>query len=142
MSKKYLSRFDEVSKKICKASRPIVYAGHGCTFYKNSLVWFTEHFHIPVMVSWRAIDLVPDAPRPGMFNTIANKVLDEADLVLVLGARLDDTLTGYDLANFATNAVKIVVDIDQAELDRLPEDYIKINMDVGDFLRRINELRT
>ena len=131
----------EITKMITNSSRPIVYAGFGCTFYKKGLEGFLEKFSIPVMVSWRAIDLVPDAPRPGIFNPIANAVLDEANLIIVLGARIDDMLTNYNVANFATNAIKIVVDIDQAELDRLPEDYFKINMDVGKFLRGMNEVQ-
>ena len=127
----------QIRTLIDKSSRPLIYAGHGCAFYKKSLVWFLEEFQIPVMVSWRAIDLVPDAPRPGIFNMVASETLNEADLLLVLGARIDDMLTRYDLANFAKDAVKIVVDIDQAELDRLPDDYIKVNMDVGKFLKEM-----
>ena len=127
----------KIIQQINNADRPIVYAGWGCTFYKQGFEKFVEKYSIPVMVSWRAIDLAPEADRPGMFNPIANEVLNEADLLLVLGARIDDTLTNYDLANFAKNAVKIVVDIDKAELDRLPEDYIKVNMDVGEFLREM-----
>jgi acetolactate synthase-1/2/3 large subunit len=101
--------------------------------------------NIPVMLSWRAIDLLPDdhplfAGRPGLIaQPEANKRLMEADLVLILGARLDDSVTCYNLVGFVPKAVKIVVDIDKAELSRLPEDLVKANMEVVDFMRELYE---
>lgn len=128
---------------INKAKRPLIYAGHGCTLYRAQFLAFIDELNIPVLLSWRAIDLIPDDHllnygRPGMFSTpkIAN-LLDDADMVLILGARIDDSLTDYGKKEFSPNAKKIVVDIDKAELDRLPDDYIKVCQDVGEFMREL-----
>ena len=126
---------------ISNSSNPYIYAGHGCTMYREQFECFIQKLNIPVMLSWRAIDLLPDnhplyAGRLGLIaQPEANKRLWDADLVLILGARMDDSLTCYNREGFCPNAVKIVVDIDKAELDRLPEDWIKICQDVGEFMK-------
>jgi len=135
-----------IANLISKSQHPIIYAGHGCTLNRQVFDWFINEINIPVMLSWRAIDLLPDdhplfTGRPGLIaQPEANKRFMEADLVLILGARLDDSLTCYNLVEFAPRAVKIVVDIDSAELDRLPEDWVKVNMDVAEFMRELYEV--
>jgi acetolactate synthase-1/2/3 large subunit len=95
---------------------------------------------IPVMLSWRAIDLITDdhplnAGRPGLIaQPEANKNIQQSDLLIVLGGRVDDSLTAFNIHLFAPKAKKVIVDIDKAELDRLPTDYIKVNMDVNNFM--------
>jgi len=135
----------EIAKLINKSRRPVIYAGHGCTLKRPVFEWFVEEMNIPVMLSWRAIDLLPEghplnAGRPGLYaQPEANKKMAESDLILVLGARVEDSLTCFHPNDFCPNAKKIVVDIDKAELDRLPDDYIKVNMDVFDFMRKLRE---
>ncbi len=135
-----------IQSVINKAKRPIIYAGHGCTLNRQVFDWFINEMNIPVMLSWRAIDLLPDdhplyVGRPGLIaQPEANKRLWESDLILVLGARLDDSVTCYNLQGFCSKATKIVVDIDSAELARLPDDWIKLNMDVADFMRKVYEV--
>jgi thiamine pyrophosphate-dependent acetolactate synthase large subunit-like protein len=63
-----------------------------------------------------------------------------SDLVLILGARVDDSLTCYNVKGFAPKAFKVIVDCDNAELDRLPEDWIKVSRDVGEFMRELYEV--
>jgi acetolactate synthase-1/2/3 large subunit len=138
-------KLKEIVNLINKASRPVIYAGHGCTLYRVVFEWFIEEMNIPVMLSWRAIDLLPAdhllfAGRPGLIaQPEANKRLMKSDLVLILGARLDDSVTCYNIKGFAPKAKKVIVDIDNAELDRLPDDYIKVNMDVKDFMKQLYE---
>lgn len=135
----------DIANLLNKASKPVIYAGHGCTLCRPVFEWFIHEMMMPVMLSWRAIDLLPEehplfAGRPGLIaQPEANKKIMEANLVLILGARLDDSVTCYNINGFAPNAIKIVVDIDKAELDRLPDSYIKVNMDVFDFMRELRE---
>jgi acetolactate synthase-1/2/3 large subunit len=135
-----------IANLISKSSHPIIYSGHGCTLNRQVFDWFINEMNIPVMLSWRAIDLLPDdhqlfAGRPGLIaQSEANKRLMGSDLVLILGARLDDSLTCYNLEGFAPKAIKIVVDIDSAELDRLPDEWTKVNMDVAEFMRELYEV--
>lgn len=69
----------------------------------------------------------------------ANFIIQECDLLLSLGARLDSSITAFNEENFAPKAEKIVVDIDEAELNKFT---MKIDMpvccDVGDFLQALN----
>ena len=129
-----------------KAVHPVIYAGHGCTLYRPIFDTLINELQIPVMLSWRGIDLLPDdhplnAGRPGLIAQLeANKRIMNADLVLILGARMDDSLTCYNIDNFAPKAVKIIVDIDRAELARLPDDWLKINQDVGEFMKELYEV--
>ena len=134
-----------ITEAINKACKPIIYAGHGCTLNRPIFNWFIETLQMPVMLSWRAIDLLSDdhplfAGRPGLIaQPDANKRLMGADLLLIIGARMDDSLTCYNIRNFAPKAVKIVVDCDEGELDRLPDDWITVNMDATEFMRELVE---
>ena len=131
---------NHIKDLISKSKNPYIYAGHGCALYRQMFIRFIEKLQIPVMLSWRAIDLIPDdhplnAGRPGLVaQPEANKKMQQADLLVIMGARVDDSLTAYNRELFAPRAVKVVVDIDKAELDRLPADYIKINNDVNKFM--------
>ncbi len=131
---------NKIKDLISKSTNPYIYAGHGCALYRHKFIRFIEELQIPVMLSWRAIDLIPDdhplnAGRPGLVaQPEANKKIQQADLLLILGARVDDSLTAYNREQFAPRATKVVVDIDKAELDRLPSDYIKVNRDVNIFM--------
>ena len=136
---------NQIVQLLNKSIHPVLYAGHGCTLYRQAFDMLINELQIPVMLSWRAIDLLPDnhplfAGRPGLIaQPEANKQIMAADLVLILGARVDDSLTCYNVKGFAPDAVKVVCDIDKAELDRLPEDWIKMNRDVGEFMRELYE---
>ena len=143
---KYCSNIKEVIELLNKATAPIIYAGHGCTLHRVQFERFIDELAIPVMLSWRGIDLLPDdhplyAGRPGLFaQPEANKKIMQADVILILGARLDDMTTCFHPESFCPKAKKIVVDIDKAELDRLPDDYIKVNKEVGEFMKGLYEV--
>jgi acetolactate synthase-1/2/3 large subunit len=80
------------------------------------------------------------AGRFGILGQIsANKVVQEADLLVVLGSRLNIKMTGYNFAGFAPNAKKVFVDIDKFELDKhkLNNIALKINANVYDFLKAL-----
>ena len=132
-----------IENAIRKSSNPYIYAGHGCTLHREKFAAFIDKLQIPVMLSWRAIDLLPDnhplnAGRPGLIaQPEANKRIQQADLVIIMGARVEDTLTAFKIDQFAPLAVKVVVDVDQAELDRLPPEYYRINMDCGKFMDEV-----
>jgi acetolactate synthase-1/2/3 large subunit len=109
------------------AQRPIILAGNGIR-----LDHAIESFHalldglkIPVLTTWKAIDFIPDnhplyVGRPGSIGQRgANFSQQNADLLLVIGARLDFGQTGYVHRNFARGAKKVIVDIDPAELGKL-----------------------
>jgi acetolactate synthase-1/2/3 large subunit len=80
------------------------------------------------------------AGRFGILGQIsANEVVQEADLLVVLGSRLNIKMTGYNFTGFAPNAKKVFVDVDRFELDKhkLNNIVLKINANVYDFLKAL-----
>ena len=117
-------KIDYIIAKIKQAKRPVVYAGTGIRLsgaYREFLQLIDE-LKIPVVTAWNAHDLLPDehplfCGRPGTVGTRGgNFVVQNSDLLLVLGCRLNIRLISYNYKDFAPNAYKIIVDVDKAEL--------------------------
>jgi len=123
---------------IDEAKKKVVLIGHGAAIYRETVQNFVHKFRaLHPLLTWRAIDLF-DGLRPGILaSPEANKELQSADLVLCLGARMDKETIGYDYANFAPKAVKIVIDVDEAELEKLPDDWVKIKTDCKYFMEKM-----
>jgi acetolactate synthase-1/2/3 large subunit len=91
---------------------------------------------VPVLVTWQGIDLVPeDSPvfcgRPGMIGQrAANIIQQKADQVFIFGARMDGEQVGHRMDNFAPRARKVIYDIDDEELDKLPATWFQIKQDL------------
>ena len=107
------------------AERPLLIAGNGLASCKKAFFDLMEALQIPVVPTWKAMDYIPNA-HPlyagrigGMGDRPGNLAMQNADLLLCLGSRLDFSMTGYDRTEWAPNAVKIVVDIDTAEIAKL-----------------------
>lgn len=133
----------EVYRLINKASRPVVFVGHGAVAAgcQEKLRALVKKLCIPVLVTWRAKDIFGDDEplfmgSPGtVAPRYANYVLQNADFLLVIGSRLNATLTAYDEAHFAPMAKKVIVDIEQAEMDKLDMEFaLKLALDAGDFV--------
>lgn len=92
---------------------------------------------VPVLTTWQAADLVPeDSPvfcgRPGVIGQrAANIIQQKSGFLMCVGARLDMEQVGHNLDNFAPHAHKTVVDVDIAELNKLPADWSRYQMDLG-----------
>lgn len=113
-----------IMEKIKWAKRPIVFAGTGIRLsgaYKEFLQ-LIDKMQIPVVTAWNAHDLLEDehplfCGRPGTIGTRGgNFVVQDSDLLVVLGCRLNIRQISYNYKAFAPNAYKIIVDIDKAEL--------------------------
>ena len=111
-----------------KASRPILLIGNGVRLDGAShlLRSFLQKNKVPTLLTWKAIDLLEETHpcfvgRPGSVGQRgANINQQKADLFVSIGARLDHGQTAYNPANLAPKAKKIIVDIDKAELNKLP----------------------
>jgi len=108
--------------RICK--RPVIIAGWGVRIasFERKLIQFAEKLKIPIALTWGAADILPYS-HPlyiGTFGTHgqrhANFAVQNADLILSFGSRLDTKSTGSPLSTFAREAVKVVIDIDSREL--------------------------
>lgn len=116
-----------VMDKLLRAKRPVLLAGHGIhvSGAEKELRALIEKLGIPTLTTWIAADLLEDTHplhfgRPGVAAPRGpNFTVQNADLVLTIGARLDFVITGYDRSQFARAADIIVVDVDQPEIDKL-----------------------
>jgi acetolactate synthase-1/2/3 large subunit len=118
------------------AERPVLYVGGGVIHAKaaNALVAFAEMSNVPVVTTLMARGAFPDSHRlalgmPGMHGTYtATTAIQRSDVLISVGARFDDRVTG-DPAAFAPGAKVIHVDVDPAEIGKVRNAEIPI---VGD----------
>ena len=133
---------------IKNSKRPLIVVGHGVNLSntKKELYKFISKTGIPFCPSWATVDLFTseDKSNAGTFGVAAtrygNFAIQNADLLISLGCRLNTQITGSNLKSFAPNAKKIVVDIDDNEFKKnngLKYD-LKINLNLKDFFKTIN----
>lgn len=139
----------EVSRlieKLNQAERPLLFAGNGIRLARATAEFdsLRHLLQIPSVATWCAADMVPsDEPtfvgRPGSVAARgANFALQNCDLLLAIGVRLDFAITGYAPHNLAREAHKAAVDIDSAELAKLnPHLQQPICADAKAFLREL-----
>jgi acetolactate synthase I/II/III large subunit len=129
------------------SERPVVVAGSGirAAGAVNEFRQAIEALQIPVLTTWLAMDLLPEtdplfAGRPGSIAPRgANFALQNSDLMLVIGSRLDMALTGYAHDNLARQAIKVMVDIDEAEIRKMKTTvHLSVVADAGAFIRELN----
>ncbi len=139
---------EKIMESIREAKRPVILAGTGVRLAGagEELLALADKLQIPVVTAWNAHDLVPDdhpcyCGRPGSVGTRGgNFVVQNSDLLLVLGCRMNIRQISYNYKEFAKNARIIAVDIDEAEL-RKPTVHVEmpVHADVGDVLRKLLE---
>ena len=113
-------------EKLKEAKRPILLVGQGVSLAnaREELLEFLVKTEIPVITSRLGIDLLESdndlyVGRPGNYGErSANFAIQNADLILSIGCRLSSSLVGHNPKLFGKNAYKIVIDIDQKELDK------------------------
>ena len=134
----------EAAKLIAAAKRPVLYVGGGVLKARAAaeLKVLAELTGIPVVTTLMARGAFPDShPQhlgmPGMHGTVsAVTALQKSDLLITLGARFDDRVTGK-LSSFAPDALVIHADIDPAEIGKNRAADVPI---VGDCREAIAEL--
>lgn len=120
-------------------NKPVILLGNGIRG-NPELIDYLINLGIPILTTWMAADLIPeDHPafcgRPGVYGQrAANIIQQKAQEIWIIGARLDELQVAYRIDKFAPNAIKTVVDIDQAELNKLPDNWRKIHGETGNFL--------
>ncbi len=136
----------EVIEKFNQAERPLLMIGNGVRLSRAvpELREAMRLLQIPTAVTWVASDLVSSddplfAGRPGSLAARgANFTIQNCDFLLILGARMDNPLTGFAPKNLARAAWKAMVDVDIAEIAKLDGALdSKINADAGAFLREL-----
>lgn len=137
----------EIVGLLSRSSRPALYVGGGIITSNASaeLRRFVESVGIPVATTLMGIGCFPES-HPlalkwlGMHGTVyANDAVNEADLVLALGVRFDDRVTG-NVKRFAENATIVHIDIDASELNKNKPVHLPIQADVLASLRGLNRI--
>jgi len=119
-----MRKIESVLEKIISAKRPIIIAGGGVRVSGAHALFleFIDKLNIPVTTAWNAHDVLHDdhplyIGRPGTVGDRAgNFAVQNCDLLLVLGSRLNIRQIGYNWKTFAREAFKIMVDIDPLEM--------------------------
>lgn len=120
---------------VSNAKRPVLVVGWGVRLANAAdlAIAFARTANIPVAPTWAVADILPsgDPLRIGTFGThgtrFGNFAVQNADLILSVGCRLDTKATGSPATTFARGARKFVVDIDPAELGKF--ESIGIHLD-------------
>jgi acetolactate synthase-1/2/3 large subunit len=140
---------DEVVEAIRTSQRPIIYCGGGVIAADASeeLREFAARTGIPVAMTVHGLGSIPSdhylsLNMLGMHGTVyANYAVNEADLLLALGVRFDDRVTGK-LSEFAKHGRIVHVDIDASEINKNKFAHLPVHTDVKSFLKAINPLVT
>jgi acetolactate synthase-1/2/3 large subunit len=142
-------KINKVITLIKKASRPVILIGGGTKIARSEkkLDKLLKKLKIPIVTTWSGVDLV-DYNNNCYIGSIgvygsrsANFTVQNSDLLLSLGSRLDTRVTGGVPSSFARNSKVIVVDIDKNELskERGLKIHLKINEDLSIFLENLNK---
>ena len=141
------SQIDEIVALLRKAKRPVMIVGSGVrnAHAEQLFLEVAESLNVPVLTSISGIDLIPsDHPlffgRPGILGERpANFIMQNSDLFIVLGTRMGIRICGYAYETVARDAVKVMIDVDEAELNKptfRPD--VKIHSDAGCFLEMLH----
>jgi acetolactate synthase-1/2/3 large subunit len=137
----------EIAALIEKSERPVIYCGGGIIAANASdeLCEFAVKTGIPVTTTLMGIGCFPqDHPLSlhwlGMHGTVyANKAVDQCDLLLALGVRFDDRVTGK-VSEFAKHATIVHIDIDPSEINKNKPVQVPVVSDIKSALHQLNKV--
>lgn len=146
--KKLKKLVSQTINKIEQSRRPVLYVGNGIRLAhaEQELLELADILKIPILTSYVGYDLIPSS-HPYFFGRShylgqrsANFIVQNSDLFLSIGARLDLLTIGYTYKAFARQAYKIMVDIDKNEIKKPVLDIdLPINYDAKAFIKEMSK---
>ena len=139
-------QIDKIIKMIRSAKRPVIMGGHGIRLSgsKDRFRKLVSALKIPTLLTWSGIDLLSEDNdyyfgRPGIYGQrCANFIVQNCDLLLILGSRLALPQTGYNINNYAPSAKIIMVNNDVNELMKYDDRYeLSVNVDVEKVITKL-----
>jgi acetolactate synthase-1/2/3 large subunit len=143
-------RTKELQEKVTKfyqllnsSKRPVILVGNGVRLAnaEDNFLKLAKALNVPVLTTWKSMDFLDEKDplyvgRPGLIGQRgANFSQQNSDLFISIGARLDFGQTAFNHENFARKAKKIIVDIDQSEIDKMGfEIECEVNFDAAEFI--------
>ncbi|WP_043587459.1 biosynthetic-type acetolactate synthase large subunit [Geminisphaera colitermitum] len=133
-----------LARLLANARRPVIYLGGGIIAANAShhALALAQHLAAPIVSTLNALGAIPDHDPHfmgmlGMHGTRAtHTLLDEADVLLAIGARFDDRATGK-AAEFCPHATIAHIDIDRAEIGKIKNTFLGLTGDAADILPRL-----
>ena len=137
----------QVAEAVARAKRPVLYVGGGVVSAdaSDALRQFAETTQIPVTMTLTGLGAFPGSHALalgmlGMHGTMyANYAIEGCDLLLAMGARFDDRVTG-NLDEFCRDATIVHIDIDASEINKNKPAHIPVVSDVGYALNELNKI--
>ena len=125
-------------KHIEKAIKPVFVVGQGvhCALAEGEMQECIERQKIPSVFTYGAMDILSSDHKYNFGNlginghACANAIVQDADLLIFWGTRLDHHVTGKNLELFAPQADKIIVDIDPGEIDKFIDSKLKFSLKI------------
>ncbi len=138
---------NEIAGLIEKSERPVIYAGGGIISSSagKELVEFAEKANIPVATTLMGVGAIPSDHRLsmrwlGMHGTVyANYAVDKSDLLLALGVRFDDRVTGK-VSEFAKHGTIVHIDVDPSEINKNKVVHLPVVSDIKYALQQLNKV--
>jgi acetolactate synthase-1/2/3 large subunit len=143
--------YNFILNKINQASKPLFLIGNGIWLSKTEKIFneIIEKLQVPVVSSWLGKDIINNNNKlyTGIIGILgertANFAIQKCDLLVVLGCRLNITQISYDYKNFSKDSYKIMIDIDNNEMEKKIIDIdLKINENLFTFLKNLNTFIT
>jgi len=140
------NKVKEIVKLLHSCQRPLVHVGQGVKISKAEaeFIKFVEDYNLPFVTARNANDIVESSHelyigRPGTYGQRgANFAVQNCDLYIAIGTRLALAQTGYNSHDYARNAKKVIVDIDQNELNKKTiSAEVKVRSDAKVFLEEL-----
>ena len=125
--------YEDVSKIVKNFKRPLVVIGAGA---RNCDI--EKWLNVPFVTSWGGYDIIKHGNKLHLGNhgiygdRVANFALQNADLLIILGSRMDTRQTGSNTKACSTKSFKIMVDVDNEEIEKLNERGFKIDIPIVD----------
>ncbi len=140
--------FKKIMNFLNKSKRPVLIAGNGIHTSSSEKLFkkVLRYLKMPVLTSWNAKDLFENKDDKfigsfGLFGDRAsNFAIQNSDCLFVIGSRLSQPQTGYNLNKFSTKSKMIFVDQDQNEIKKFGKKiYLSLNYDINLFLNKFYE---
>jgi acetolactate synthase-1/2/3 large subunit len=144
---KISSAVNQIVSMLNLSKRPLILVGNGVKLSnaQEELYWFAERNSIPILLTWKAIDMFDynhplNFGSPGIMGSrAANFIVQNCDLLLIIGSRMDNSITAFNSADFGRNAKKVMVDIDESEILKIKNITLPITADAKQVLLALNE---
>jgi len=140
-------QIEKAAAMIANAKKPLIFAGGGvvASGAHEELKKLAETTNIPVTLSFMGLGAFPGSHplfigMPGMHGAkCANRALQECDLIISVGVRFDDRVTGF-VARFAPNASVIHIDVDPASVSKIVQVDVPVVGDAKNILAALNKI--